>query len=256
MTGQGYQPKHDDLGVFSPFVKKKLPSKIVIAPKDCQYGYDDDDERICAGDARILESKYGYLHIPMKLPDKKILRPFLSSITTNTGLYIELYRFLVESEVEDFKKKTGIKEIKPFITDLRFICHGNDFANKPNSPAQFKFGLYDPNGLFKATYTRKDLRELRSGIFESFLERNAQVYLDGCGTAYYYPRCDKFLCEVGRVFFGNKSGRVLGNTTMYSVPGGYDPIEILERKGSSPRPIRWPEECQGIYKEMIRLPSS
>jgi hypothetical protein len=206
-------------------VMKKLPSSIVIAP-DARVN-DEARENSMATDAKMLERKYGYRYIPIKQPQS--IEGIFSS---------------VEKIVNNFKKETGVEEIKPFLTDFRIIGHGY--------PGAFKFSKIDPHGRLKHMYTIKDLRELSSGRLTNYLVRNALVYIDGCDVA-AGNEGKQFLCEVGRVFFGHKAGRVRGNKCTV-VPGG-DEISVRDRKHADPIEIKWPEQCQGTYKEMMRFPS-
>jgi hypothetical protein len=180
----------------------------------------------------------------VRLPDKIVFYPQKPSDPTETILgwraekihekhkvpiekiksIYDVFEFL-DKIPEKHKELSGVKSVEPFISELLFLGHGHS--------GMFKFG---------ETYCSiEDLKKIKSGKAERHLKPNALVKLDGCKVA-AAPYGEQFMCEVGRVFFGNKPGRIWGNT------GNVVPSDSYP---NAPITIKWPD-C----KKKIRLDES
>jgi len=124
---------------------------------------------------------------------------------------------------ERYKELSGVKRVAPFISELHFLGHGK--------PGRFKFG--------PSSYSTEDLKKIESGKAERHLKPNALIKLDGCEVA-AYPDGKRFMCEVGRVFFGNKPGSIWASRGI---------VVAGESAGNEPITVEWPDCKKEIRRD-------
>jgi hypothetical protein len=102
---------------------------------------------------------------------------------------------LLEVISEKISKNTGSKKVEPFLSELHILGHG--------APGRFGIGtyMYDPD----------DLKKIKTGKTQGYIKTNATIYLEGCDVA-SGSKGEEFMYQMGRIFFGSKSGYVWGNT--------------------------------------------
>lgn len=102
---------------------------------------------------------------------------------------------LLEVISEKISKNTGSKKVEPFLSDLHILGHGG--------PGRFGIGTY--------MYDSDDLKKIKTGKTQGYIKTNATIYLEGCDVA-SGSKGEEFMYQMGRIFFGSKSGYVWGNT--------------------------------------------
>ena len=104
-----------------------------------------------------------------------------------------------------------------FVRELHLMGHGT----KNN----FGFGEY--------YYSTEYLESYETGLFEQYMSNSGTIYLEGCAVA-KGSEGKAYLREIGRIFFGKKSGFLKGNTCFIFAIG-----ELTE---CQPRTLHWPSD--------------
>lgn len=129
----------------------------------------------------------------------------------------DVFEYL-DTIAKNYKEVWGVRETAPFISELVFLAHGREEGD------EFKFVGED-------FYTVEDLRRIKSGMAEKHMKPNALVQLHGCRVG-RTSRGWQLACEVGRVFFGNKAGRIKFDTENL-IPGDF--------QWTNPQMLKWPQ---------------
>lgn len=117
------------------------------------------------------------------------------------------------SLLERISKKRAGTAISPFLDELHIIGHG--------TPGKFGIGTY--------MYDSDSLKKIAKGKVANHFKDSATVYLEGCDAAAGAEGL-AFTEQIGRVFFGDKTGYVWGNTCPVIIIGEMTTCKPVSRK--------------------------
>lgn len=130
---------------------------------------------------------------------------------------------------ETIKKRTHRTKVLPFISEVHILGHGN--------PGAFGIGSF--------LYKIRDLKKLKTGRAQQYMKSNATIYLEGCNVA-AGKKGKAFIQQLGRIFFGKKTGFIWGNTCLVTAPMG---INLTKCK---PVKYKYPNDFRKLNPQRLR----